>query len=200
MTAFRPFSVEANAAMKAQYDDPEFVERIIGIPGIERRDGMTDNDRSRPDYIDPMDAALEAPHGVKAEAARDLVPMTPQEAAIAASAMFDPTIRRMSVLITTLIQVTENGDFALWAPLTALMTALRGLNWESANRENAVKFHALCAVSLRALGVAFDVYRAQIEALPEGAPLPPLPAWGDTEIVEMYDLVAARYPQEDRAK
>lgn len=120
--------------------------------------------------------------------------MTAEESAVAAKAMFEPTLRRMAVLIDTLIHISENGDFALWAPLGAMDMTLRGLDWRTADRVRVEKFYCLLSQTLSHYAARLDGFRLALNAMAPDAPLPPIPEWTTDDTLEMYDIVDKLYP------
>lgn len=121
------------------------------------------------------------------------VALTLEESALASSAVFAPTVRRMAVLLGTLVQIVENGDMVLWAPLAAMDLALRDLKWTSVPPRNVARFHALMGQTLIHYGSKFAAYADVVAALEPGAVLPDLPTWTEAETLEMYDIVETLY-------
>ena len=72
--------------------------------------------------------------------------ITPEQSAVVARTLFLPTIQRMSILCSSLISTTANGDFALWAPLTVMEKMLADLKWSEALAPE--RFLALIALTL----------------------------------------------------
>lgn len=121
-------------------------------------------------------------------------PLTPEEAATTSRALFEPTIRRMAILVNTLVALTENGDFALWATLGCFDQVLRGLNWQSVPPRQAERFYTLLQTTLTNYAMRLDEYVVAIHALPAGTPIPPLPDWTKDDTLQMYDVVDTMFP------
>lgn len=123
------------------------------------------------------------------------------DSANAAGALFDPTVTRIATLLTTLIALSGNGDFALWASLGGLDTALRGLDWASAPRPNVKKFFSMVERALSDYSTKIAEHSTALFLLREDAPLPPVPTWDLHDILRVYDAVDALFPKESpRAK
>jgi len=119
--------------------------------------------------------------------------ITPEQSAVVARTLFLPTIQRMSILCSSLISTTANGDFALWAPLTVMEKMLADLKWSEALAPE--RFLALIALTLRRYAEKCDVHlMAVIAARTAGAPLPEFAVWTDADTMSVYDQIDAQFP------
>lgn len=129
--------------------------------------------------------------------------LTIEQSAVIAQATFKPSIQRMSVILNALIQLTGNGDYALWAPLSLLDHTFRDLKWDQVAPADAKRFAAVAALVLRRYTDHIEAYRDAVFAYVAAAqtgpprkadPFPVLHDWtlADTEAV--YDEVSRTYP------
>jgi hypothetical protein len=119
--------------------------------------------------------------------------ITPEQSAVIARTLFQPTIQRMSILCRSLIQTTANGDFALWAPLTVMEAMLADLKWSESRAPE--RFLALIVLALRRYAEKCEVHHmAVIAARSAGAPIPPFEVWTDADTMAVYDQIDAQYP------
>ena len=124
--------------------------------------------------------------------------LTLEQSAIVAGAIFQPTVQRMSVLMAALIAQTASGDYALWAPLSAMDHTIRDLKWEAVPPANARNFAALAVEVLRRYADRMQTYAeaiAQYAAAPAGTmPFPELQEWTDDDTMAAYDTVLPQAP------
>jgi len=125
--------------------------------------------------------------------------LTIEQSALVASAIFEPTVRRMTVLISSLISQTSSGDYALWAPLSALDHTIRDLKWESVPLPAAKQFAALTGVVLRKYSERAMAYLLALEVygstpVPHNLPFPTLQEWTSEDTIAAYDEVMKLYP------
>jgi hypothetical protein len=127
--------------------------------------------------------------------------LTDQQSHDIARALYLPTLRRIALLIHTLVEKTENGDFAIWIGIAAFNEGLRNLPWQQAET-------AMPGTRKRTLQLAECVLRRYADMLHTHAELDPVassPAEWDTQIVigqhfiesigaEMESLMAAARP------
>jgi len=120
--------------------------------------------------------------------------LTTDQSATIARTLFEPTIQRMCILCSSLVSVTTNGDFALWAPLTVMEHMLADLKWAEA--QSPERFLALIALVLRRYAEKCEVHHmALVAAKSAGAPLPPYAVWTDKDTISIYDQIEAQYPK-----
>lgn len=167
---------------------------------------------ARPTFDDPLPTEAQIRKAVET---RDLVgkaedpslaalgdlDLTPEQSASAAKVMFEPTVKRLVILVDNLIHLAGNGDFALWAPLAAIDATVRGLDWTSATPLQVCKFFALLAQTLSHYGARMDEYRIKaedVDTMGDTARIP-LPEWTTADTLAMYDIVEAMYPDEKEA-
>lgn len=164
---------------------------------------------TRPTFDDPLPTEAQIHKAIET---RDLVgkaedpslaalgdlDLTPEQSASAAKVMFEPTVKRLVILVDNLIHLAGNGDFALWAPLAAIDAAIKGLDWSSASVTQRLKFLALVAQTLSHYGARMDEHREAIErSLEESGAAETagaLPDWTIPDTLEMYNIVDAMYP------
>lgn len=129
----------------------------------------------------------------------DELPAETEAVTQGALALFELTKRRMVILLGTLVQLAENGDFALWAPLGAMDEQFRALDWTSVPPLAVAKFHKLISMTLTTYAAKMDAHAmAVLESMKTpGAPLPPLPAWTGEDTLQMYDMVASIFAPAD---
>lgn len=119
--------------------------------------------------------------------------ITKEQGAAIARGLYQPTVRRMNILCSSLISTTQNGDFALWAPMTVMQQQLLDLRWSDA--PGAARFLSLIILTLRRYAEKCEVYKlAYLSASEAGAPLPTFPAWEDDDTRAVYDEIDALYP------
>jgi hypothetical protein len=120
--------------------------------------------------------------------------ITEQQAAQVSAALYAPTIRRMTILCQSLVNTTQNGDFALWAPLATMENVLAELRWTDATAPE--RFLSLITLSLRRMAEKCEVHQmAVIASRAAGAPVPEYPVWGDQDTIAVYDEIDARFPR-----
>jgi hypothetical protein len=122
--------------------------------------------------------------------------LTAEEAAAVANVTLEPTVRRMSILNWSLIQMTGNGDWALWAPLAVMERMLSDLDYGRArDPQTAERILGLVVVTLRRQAARLEAHVHAIERTRgTGGTLPALPHWEADETLAMYDLVEMAYP------
>lgn len=158
-----------------------------------RRPSFNDQNPTDSDPLHTPPAPAATSPAVETDASLPPTPsLTEAEAAIASKALFEPTLRRMTILVQTLIQVSENGDFALWATLGCLDQTLRGLDWSTVSPERTIRFYALIRSALVAYATKVDEHISALTADPAAAPI--LPEWTTDDTLRMYDAVDAEYP------
>lgn len=134
----------------------------------------------------PSDAAPETP---------PVQHLTEDQAHQIAKTLYEPYLRRMSILLDTLITMTQNGDFVLWAPLTLLERQLGDLRWPAEHPERPERLLALISLVLRRFAERMDVYRSARQAAREaGAPMPVLSVWTNDDAMACYDEIDATFP------
>ena len=119
--------------------------------------------------------------------------LTKEQGATIARGLYQPTVRRMNVLCSSLISTTQNGDFALWAPMTVMQQQLLDLRWTDA--PGAARFLSLIVLTLRRYAEKCEVYKlAYLASAEAGAPPPTFPAWEDDDTRAVYDEIDALFP------
>jgi hypothetical protein len=119
--------------------------------------------------------------------------LTIQQTETIAKSLYGPTLQRMNTLCGTLIQMTQNGDFALWAPLAVMQDQLSALKWGNATAPE--RFLNLIATALSRYAALMSDHALALEAARlADAPLPPFQGWTDADSIAVYDEIEARYP------
>src|SRR3990167_5662634 len=121
--------------------------------------------------------------------------ITEHQSQTIARTLYEPTLRRINILLHSLITTTQNGDFALWAPLSVMEEQLRGLRWS--DERSPERFLELIVLALRRYAEQIDVHRmAVVAARTAGVPAPPFMGWQETDTIALYDEIDAKYPHE----
>lgn len=115
--------------------------------------------------------------------------LSPEETAAIAKVLFTPTIRRMGILLDTLMTQTGNGDYGLWAPLAVLDAAMTSLTITPQTREGATKLLALVELTLKEYANRMAGYRMALQATAADGTVPPPPSWETTDTLAMYDAL-----------
>lgn len=120
--------------------------------------------------------------------------LTDEQTSTIARTMYEPTLRRMNILCSSLIQMTQNGDFALWAPMAVMHQQLGGLKWTSA--AHCERFLHLIALTLNRAAEKMSVHALALHAAIEAkTPPPAFAGWTDEDTIAVYDEIDARYPR-----
>lgn len=120
-------------------------------------------------------------------------PLTPKQSQKVAQSLYTPTLTRVGILIDNLIRLTNNGDFALWAPLMAMESALKSLQWSAT--DSPERFLFLISAALRRYADKCDAYTLGLTAArAANAPAPAFEAWSDKDTIAVYDETDARFP------
>jgi hypothetical protein len=122
--------------------------------------------------------------------------LTVEQGAIIATVIFEPTVKRMAILISSLIQQTGSGDYALWAPLSAMDHTIRDLEWSKVPPEAAQQFAALAATVLHRYADRMTAYLTRLEqyATDPAAPFPTLDPWTEHDTIACYDAAIPAAP------
>lgn len=118
--------------------------------------------------------------------------LTVEQGALIATVIFEPTVKRMAILISSLIQQTGSGDYALWAPLSAMDHTIRDLEWSKVPPAAAQQFAALAATVLHRYADRMTAYLTRLEqyATAPTAPFPTLDPWTEHDTIACYDAAA----------
>jgi hypothetical protein len=166
----------------------------------------------RPTFSDPLpEGALPADPGpqpnlpvpalTEAESAAQDLELTGEQRATLAQALFIPTVKRMVILMTHVVRMTQNGDLVLWLSLSALDAMLRDLKWEAVVPGAGEKFLGVC---IRALHVYTDRLEAHQQAWAtwerggRQGPAPVLVPFDDADAARIYADVDAEFSSADR--
>lgn len=147
-----------------------------------------------PEPAPGAEAAATAPSTPLPEAQGPVLPaqdLTPEESAAVAQALFVPTIRRMGILLDTLISQSGNGDFGLWVPLAVIDAHLTTLPVTAANRDGMVKYLTLVETTLMMYAGRFQMYLVALRAWDGVGTPPPFPSWETNDTLQMYDMTEA---------
>lgn len=162
------------------------------------------SDNKRPRFDDPLPGEggphRASPPAPEPAAAPPDASQRPGDASLPSQAtqvLLDPTVTRLTLLLSNLVLLTENGDLALWASLMALDRVLRGLEWGADTpRLSKQRFYSLLQVTLVRYAELLHEHVERLALLQDSEPDPALPSWPPTLSVEMYDLVDAMFPAE----
>lgn len=128
-----------------------------------------------------------------------------------AKAIYPQTQQRIATLMQTLIQLTGNGDLAIWAVIEALAGTIRGLNFAAVPHINRQQFLGLSELVLTAYAErmadyrrAWDDYEVNVAALDKvgitAVLTPQLPEWTDADTLAIYEQMDTLYgPPKDEA-
>lgn len=122
--------------------------------------------------------------------------LTPAESAGIAQGLYRPTVKRLTVLIQTLVDMTQAGDFAVWAPIAAMEQVVLDLRWDRAQPRNLEKFCALAAKALHAQAERFSEHGDALAALEPGQSMPKFREWETADTLRIYDELEKLYPPE----
>ena len=118
-----------------------------------------------------------------------------------ATVLFDPMVKRLTILLTSMVTQTSNGDMAYWCFVAALGATIRDLQWTNVTPAYARQFMDLGRVILRRYSEHLGAYRDEISAweshlkdVPGSAvPFPQLRAWTNEDVQAIIDEVDALY-------
>lgn len=121
-----------------------------------------------------------------------------------AKAIYPQTVQRISTLMQTVIQLTGNGDLAIWAVMESLGATIRGLNFASVPHLSRQQFLGCAELVLTAYATrmadyrrAWDDYETTFALTTKaGTPapeLPELPTWTDADTLAIYAQMDALY-------
>jgi hypothetical protein len=113
--------------------------------------------------------------------------------------MFEPTAKRIVILIMNAIRITQNADLALWLPLSATDSVLRDLRWEETRPGAGEKFLALAVETFRDYADHLLKHLLAWSAWEGGGRRgnpPVFPPWTDADALRMYQTIDRRYPSQ----
>ena len=130
--------------------------------------------------------------------------LTTEQSHANAKAIFPQTTQRIATLMQTLIQLTGNGDLALWAVIDAMDTTIRGLSFPSVPHLSRQQFLGCAELLLTAYATrmadyrrAWDDYEVAFALTTKAgttAPeVPELPLWTDADTLAIYAQMDALY-------
>lgn len=127
--------------------------------------------------------------------------LTNEESGKIATVLFDPMVKRMTVLMTSMVTQSNSGDMAYWILIAAMGNVIRDLQWTNAPPIVARQFADLGRVIFRRYSEHLAAYRDQIvrweahklEVPTSAAPFPLLRAWTNADVQAIHDEVDALY-------
>lgn len=144
----------------------------------------------------PLEDMQRADESREPQVPGDPVPLLSDPSVQATQVMLDPTVARMTLLLSSLVLLTENGDLALWASLMTLDRVLRGLDWGRTPSIAKRRYFSLIQVTLLRYAQLIHEHVEHLTLIRDGEPDPPMPAWPSALSAEMYDLVDVMLPSE----
>lgn len=136
--------------------------------------------------------------------------LTTEQSHANAKAIYPQTIQRIATLMQTLIQLTGNGDLAIWAVVAGMGITIRGLNFAAVPHLSRQQFLGCAELVLHAYAERMADYRRALDdyettfALTTKAgtlapELPELPEWTDADTLAIYARMDTLYgpPKEE---
>ena len=104
-----------------------------------------------------------------------------------AKVLYTSTVERMVLLGATLMQLTDSGDYALWAPLATMHQLLATLHWGAAQPLQSERLLAVCTLASRKMAEDCGAFLlALVTAQEAGAAPPAFPPWTVAVTDEIY--------------
>jgi hypothetical protein len=169
------------------------------------------DDVARPTFSDPAPAPSTEPAPsagalVPELATAPLNPVTDEMRGANAAVVYPATVKRMVLLVSHLMQLTDSADYALWAPLATCEAAMRSLHFDQAQDGQAEHLVALAMCVFNRLGAVYSRFLIALleHAVKPETPFPTLPEWLQADTDACYAeaaalLTAAPAPPEPKA-